>query len=48
MLAMWALAKNDVAVPEDMIEAALRYMMATQDRPVAGDTKRHPPPGPTN
>ena len=31
MLAMWALAKNDVAVPDEMVEACLRYMIATQD-----------------
>ena len=31
MLAMWALAKNDVSVPDDMIDSALRYMLATQD-----------------
>ena len=31
MLAMWALAKNDVSVPEDMVESCLRYMIVTQD-----------------
>lgn len=31
MLAMWAMAKNDVAVPDDMIESCLRYMLLTQD-----------------
>ena len=31
MLAMWALSKNDVSVPEDMVEPCLRYMIATQD-----------------
>lgn len=31
MLAMWALAKNDIAVPEDMIDSCLRYMLLTQD-----------------
>ncbi len=31
MLAMWALSRNDVTIPEDMIEACLRYLLATQD-----------------
>lgn len=31
MLAMWALSKNDVPVPEDMVDSCLRYMMLTQD-----------------
>lgn len=31
MLAMWALAKNDVPVSDDMIDACMRYMLMTQD-----------------
>ncbi len=31
MLAMWAMAKNDISVPNDMVENCLRFCMATQD-----------------
>lgn len=31
MLAMWALHKNEVDIPTDMVESTLRYLIATQD-----------------
>ncbi len=36
MLAMWAMAKNDISVPNDMVENCLRFCMATQTQAARG------------